>query len=87
MMPQWSPAMAGYVAGIDACINESCRFWQFVTENITSCETWPLIEFVSVRRYTDLSGGALGHDFYWNWVWESCGVIMICVSFKSDLFI
>ncbi|ETR67112.1 MAG: hypothetical protein OMM_11941, partial [Candidatus Magnetoglobus multicellularis str. Araruama] len=41
--------VAGYIAGIDTCLNDSCTFWQFVPENIVSCETWPLIEFESVR--------------------------------------
>ncbi|KPA09950.1 hypothetical protein MHK_009840, partial [Candidatus Magnetomorum sp. HK-1] len=52
-----------YLAGFENCMNDSCTFWQFVTENITSCETWPLIEFESVRQYTDLTGDALGQDF------------------------
>jgi tRNA threonylcarbamoyladenosine modification (KEOPS) complex Pcc1 subunit len=55
--------VAGYVAGIDNCLNDTCTFWQFVTENITNCETWPLIEFESVRRYTDLTGDVVDQDF------------------------
>ena len=55
--------IAHYIAGYSNCLNDSCTFWQFVTENITSCETWPLIEFESTRRYTDLTGDALGQDF------------------------
>ena len=55
--------VAIYAAGINNCLNDNCTFYQFVTENITSCETWPLIEFDSVRRYTDLTGDALGQDF------------------------
>ncbi|KPA09952.1 F-box associated region domain protein [Candidatus Magnetomorum sp. HK-1] len=55
--------IAHYVAGYNNCVNDSCTFWQFVTENITSCGTWPLIEFESVRRYTDLTGDASGQDF------------------------
>jgi alpha-tubulin suppressor-like RCC1 family protein/sugar lactone lactonase YvrE len=55
--------VAGYVAGINTCLNDSCTFWQFVPEIITSCETWPLIEFENVRRYTDLTGDAVGQDF------------------------
>ncbi|MBF0453086.1 MAG: tandem-95 repeat protein, partial [Candidatus Magnetomorum sp.] len=55
--------VAVYVSGLDSCLNDTCTFWQFVPENITSCETWPLIEFESVRRYTDLTGDALNQDF------------------------
>ncbi|MBF0452311.1 MAG: tandem-95 repeat protein, partial [Candidatus Magnetomorum sp.] len=55
--------VAMYVSGIGNCLNDTCVFWQFVTENITHCETWPLIEFESARRYTDLTGDALGQDF------------------------
>jgi alpha-tubulin suppressor-like RCC1 family protein len=55
--------IAGYVSGLNSCLNDNCTFWQFVTENITSCETWPLIEFESTRRYTDLTGDATGQDF------------------------
>jgi hypothetical protein len=55
--------VASYVAGVNHCLNDSCTFWQFVTENITSCETWPLIEFESTRRYTDLTGDTINQNF------------------------
>jgi alpha-tubulin suppressor-like RCC1 family protein/sugar lactone lactonase YvrE/uncharacterized protein YfcZ (UPF0381/DUF406 family) len=55
--------VAGYIAGIDTCLNDSCTFWQFLPENIVSCETWPLIEFENVRQYTDLTGDTFGQDF------------------------
>jgi len=53
----------GYLAGFNNCLNDSCIFWQFVPEYITNCETFPLIEFESTRRYTDLTGDVLGQDF------------------------
>jgi alpha-tubulin suppressor-like RCC1 family protein/uncharacterized protein YpmS len=52
-----------YLAGFENCMNDNCTFWQFATENITSCETWPLIEFENTRRYTGLTGDAVGQDF------------------------
>jgi alpha-tubulin suppressor-like RCC1 family protein len=52
-----------YVVGFENCLNDSCTFWQFTTENITSCATFPFIEFESTRRYTDLTGDAVGQDF------------------------
>ena len=52
-----------YLAGFENCVNDSCTFWKFVTENITSCETFPLIEFENTRRYTDLTGDVVGQDF------------------------
>ena len=55
--------LAHYIAGYTSCVNDTCTFWQFVTENITTCDTWPLIEFESFRRYTDLNGDAIGQDF------------------------
>ncbi|KPA17521.1 hypothetical protein MHK_002260, partial [Candidatus Magnetomorum sp. HK-1] len=55
--------VAHYVSGLGNCLNDTCVFWQFIPEMNTSCDTWPLIEFESVRRYTDLTGDALGQDF------------------------
>jgi sugar lactone lactonase YvrE len=52
-----------YLAGYENCLNDSCTFWQFVTENINSCSTFPLIEFEDARRYTELTGDATGQDF------------------------
>jgi hypothetical protein len=55
--------VALYVAGLMSCVNDDCQFWQFAADNITSCETWPLIEFESVRHYTNLTGDALNQNF------------------------
>ncbi|KPA13190.1 hypothetical protein MHK_006574, partial [Candidatus Magnetomorum sp. HK-1] len=55
--------VALYVSGFNSCLNDNCVFWQFIPEIISSCDTWPLIEFESVRRYTDLTGDAIGQDF------------------------
>jgi len=52
-----------YIAGYNNCLNDRCTFWQFITENIISCETWPLIEYESTRRYTDLTGDVFDQDF------------------------
>jgi hypothetical protein len=52
-----------YLANFEQCLNDSCTFWQFVPENITSCDTFPLVDFESTRRYTDVTGDATGQDF------------------------
>ena len=55
--------VALYNAGVENCVNDECVFWRFIPEAIINCETWPLIEFESARRYTDLNGDALNQDF------------------------
>jgi hypothetical protein len=55
--------VARYVGGLETCLNNDCIFWQFIPEEITNCETWPLIEIESTRRYTDLNENALDQDF------------------------
>ncbi|KPA12850.1 hypothetical protein MHK_006923, partial [Candidatus Magnetomorum sp. HK-1] len=55
--------IAIYNIGLNSCMNTECTFWRFFPEIISSCDTWPLIEFESVRRYTDLTGDVLGQDF------------------------
>ena len=55
--------VALYVSGRENCLNDDCVFWLFIPEELSSCETWPLIEIENTRRYTDLSGDALGQDF------------------------
>jgi len=52
-----------YLVGFENCLNDSCTFWQFIPENLTSCDTFPLIQFENARRYTDVTGDAIGQDF------------------------
>jgi hypothetical protein len=55
--------VARYVGGLENCLNNTCIFWQFIPEEISNCETWPLIEINNSRRYTDLNANALGQDY------------------------
>ena len=55
--------VAHYVGGLEDCLNNNCVFWQFIPEEISSCENWPLIEIENSRRYTDLNGDKFDQDF------------------------
>jgi hypothetical protein len=55
--------VARYVGGLEYCLNNDCKFWQFIPEELSSCETWPLIEIENARHYIDLNGDLLDQDF------------------------
>ena len=55
--------VAQYISGLGTCINAECIFWQFVPEIVTSSETFPLVEYETNRRYTDLSGDVSDQNF------------------------
>ena len=55
--------VARYVGGLENCLNNDCLFWQFIPEEIVSCDTWPLIEIENSRRYINLDGDISGQDF------------------------
>jgi hypothetical protein len=55
--------VARYVGGMENCLNNDCVFWQFIPQEISNCETWPLIEIETLRHYTDLNSNFSGQDF------------------------
>jgi hypothetical protein len=55
--------VAHYVGGLGECLNDDCIFWRFIPEEISSCETWPLIEIEDSRQYIDLKENAYNQDF------------------------
>jgi len=55
--------VARYVGGMENCLNNDCVFWQFIPQEISNCETWPLIEIETLRHYTDLNSNFSGQNF------------------------
>jgi len=55
--------VARYVGGLENCLNNDCLFWQFIPEEISSCDAWPLIEIENFRQYINLNGDKSEQNF------------------------